>query len=183
MFKKQKWFIIRSTVNGRNFQNIYSSLAGNLLLKLPKPPNNFGIQSVNSNLKKKLVFLNIGIRKTPTRKIPTQKFPTWNIPTHIFKHSHPSYPFPDDFIFETSHEESDVTKFNQLNGAAWIRPGELSSVLCVCEYFSKPFIRITTVKGITTIEGIETMFCFWTFLIIFTKQPTNSGLKIQKWLD
>ena len=183
MFKKQKWFIIRSTVNGRNFQNIYSSLAGNLLLKLPKPPNNFGIQSVNSNLKKMLVFLNIGIRKTPTRKITTQKFPTWNIPTHIFKHSHPSYPFPDDFIFETSHEESDVTKFNQLNGAAWIRPGELSSVLCVCEYFSKPFIRITTIKGVTTIEGIETMFCLWTFLIIFTKQPANSGLKIQKWLD
>ena len=26
-------------------------------------------------------------------------------------------------------------------------------------------------------------FVFGHFLIIFTKQPTNSGLKIQKWLD
>ena len=67
-----------------------------------------------------------------------------------------------------------------LNGEAWIIPGELSSVLCVCEYLSKPFIRITTVKGVTTIEGIETMFCPWSFLIIFTKQLTKSGLKIQK---
>ena len=55
--------------------------------------------------------------------------------------------------------------------------------LYLCEYLSKPFIRITTVKGVTTIEGIETMFCLWSFLIIFTKQPTSSGLKIQKWLD
>ena len=86
----------------------------------------------------------------------------------------------DDFIFKTSHEECNFTKFNQLNGAAWILPGELSSVLCVCEYLSKPFIRITTVKGVTTIESIETMFCLWSFLIIFTKQTTNSGLKIQK---
>ena len=74
-----------------------------------------------------------------------------------------------DFIFEASHEECDVTKFNQLNSAAWILPGELSSVLCVCEYLSKSFIRITTVKGVTTIEGIETMFCLWSILIIFTK--------------
>ena len=42
-------------------------------------------------------------------------------------------------------------------------PGELSSALCVCEYLSKPFIRITTVKGVTSIEGIETMFCLWSF--------------------
>ena len=54
-------------------------------------------------------------------------------------------------------EISKNTKFNQLNGAGWILPGELSSVLCVCEYFSKPSIRITTVKGVSTIEGIETM--------------------------
>ena len=47
--------------------------------------------------------------------------------------------------------------------------------LYLCEYLSKPFIRITTVKGVTTIEVIETMFCLWSFLIIFTKQPTNSG--------
>ena len=30
----------------------YSSLAENLMLKLPKPPNNFGIQSVNNYYKK-----------------------------------------------------------------------------------------------------------------------------------
>ena len=48
---------------------------------------------------------------------------------------------------------------------------------------SKTFVRITTVKGVTTIEVIEAMFCLWSFLIIFTKQPTNSGLKSQKWLD
>ena len=55
--------------------------------------------------------------------------------------------------------------------------------LYVCEYLSKPFIRITTVKGVTTIEGIETMFCLWAFPIVFTKQPTNCGLKTQKLLD
>ena len=37
----------------------------------------------------------------------------------------------DDFISEASHEECDVTKFNQLNGAAWILPGELS---CLTTY-------------------------------------------------
>ena len=37
----------------------------------------------------------------------------------------------DDFIFEASHEEWYVTKFNQLNVAAWILPVELSSVLFV----------------------------------------------------
>ena len=55
-----------------------------------------------------------------------------------------------------------------------ILPGELPSVLCVCQYFSKPFIRIATVKGVTSIEGIEKMFYLLWFLIIFTKQPTNS---------
>ena len=84
----------------------------------------------------------------------------------------------DDFIFEASYEECDVTKFNQLNGAARILPGKLSSALC--EYLAKSFIRITTVKVVTSIKGIKAMFCFWSFLIIFTKEPTNSGLKIQK---
>ena len=37
-----------------------------------------------------------------------------------------------------------------------------------------------TVKGVTTIEVIETMFCLWSFLIIFTKQPTNSGFENSK---
>ena len=31
-----------------------------------------------------------------------------------------------------------------------------------------------------SIEGLETTFCLWSFLIIFTEQPTNSGLKIHK---
>ena len=42
------------------FKKYYSSLAGNLVLKLPKPSNNFGIQTVNNyykkyNLKKRLL--------------------------------------------------------------------------------------------------------------------------------
>ena len=42
------------------FKKYCSSLAGNLVLKLPKPPNNFGIQTVNNyykeyNLKKRLL--------------------------------------------------------------------------------------------------------------------------------
>ena len=39
----------------------------------------------------------------------------------------------------------------------------------VCEYLSKPFVLITTVKGVTTIEGIKTMFCLSSILIIFRK--------------
>ena len=121
--------------------------------------------------------------RLPPGKFPPGKFPPRKFPPGIFPATFLNILTRVDFIFEASHEECDVTKFNQLNGAAWILPGELSSVLCVCEYLSKPFIRITTVKGVTTIEGIETMFCLWSFLIIFTKQPTNSGLKVQKWLD
>ena len=46
------------------FKNCYSSLVENLVLKLQKLPNNFGIQSVNNyfkkcNLKKKLLFSKI----------------------------------------------------------------------------------------------------------------------------
>ena len=42
----------------------YSSLAENLALKQPKPPNTFGMESVNNyytkyNLKEKLIFANI----------------------------------------------------------------------------------------------------------------------------
>ena len=45
-------------------KKFYSSLAENFVLKLPKPSNNFGIQSVNSyykkcNLKEKLLFAKI----------------------------------------------------------------------------------------------------------------------------
>ena len=35
----------------------------------------------------------------------------------------------DNFIFEASREEYDVTKFSQLNGAAWTLPGEQSSLI------------------------------------------------------
>ena len=58
MFQKQKWFIIQITV-----KKYYSSLAENFVLKLLKPPNNFGIKSVNNykkcNLKERLQFSKI----------------------------------------------------------------------------------------------------------------------------
>ena len=46
------------------FKKYYSSLAENLALKLPKPPNNFGMEPVNNfyakyDLKEKLIFANI----------------------------------------------------------------------------------------------------------------------------
>ena len=49
-------------------QKYYPSLAENLVLKLPKPPNNFGIQSVNCynkkcNLKEKLLVKKIELDK------------------------------------------------------------------------------------------------------------------------
>ena len=45
-------------------QSNYSALAENLVLKLPKPPKNSGMESVNNyckkyNLKEKLIFANI----------------------------------------------------------------------------------------------------------------------------
>ena len=48
MFKKQIWFIIQL----KTFKKYCFSLAENFVLKLLKPPNNFGIQSVNSYHKK-----------------------------------------------------------------------------------------------------------------------------------
>ena len=64
MFKKQIWFIIRLIVIVETFKKYYPSLAGNLALKLSKPPNSFGIQSANSyykkcNLKERLLFAKI----------------------------------------------------------------------------------------------------------------------------
>ena len=52
----------------QTFKKYYSSLAENLALKLPKPPNNFGIESVNNyyekyNLKEKLILANIQLDK------------------------------------------------------------------------------------------------------------------------
>ena len=53
-----------TTLDFNIFKKYYSSLAENLVLKLPKPPNNFGMESVNNyyekyNLKEKLIFANI----------------------------------------------------------------------------------------------------------------------------
>ena len=59
--------------------------------------------------------------KLPPRKFPPGIFPPMflNIPTRVFKFFVFSLLSPsDDFIFEASHEECDVTKFSQLNGAA-----------------------------------------------------------------
>ena len=38
-------------------------------------------------------------------------------------------------------------------------------------------------NGSLYIKSVETIFGLWPFPIIFKEQPTNSGLKIQKWLD
>ena len=98
-------------------------------------------------------------------------------PSLIIGHYYYALVLLDDFAFEASHEECDVTKCNQLNGAAWILPCELSAVLCVCEYLLKPFIRITTATGVTSIQSIETIFCLSSFLIFFHK-TTN-----QLWIE
>ena len=64
MLKRYRWFIIRLNLNSRKFKKYYSSLAENLLLKQPKSPNTFEMESVNNyyekyNLKEKLIFTNI----------------------------------------------------------------------------------------------------------------------------
>ena len=87
------------------------------------------------------------------RETPIRKIPTGKIPTWNIS----------TYVFKYSHPSF--------------------YIFCFFSYLSKPFIRITTAKGVTTVEVIETMFYLLSFLITFTKQPTNSGLKIQKWLD
>ena len=37
--------------------------------------------------------------------------------------------------------------------------------------------------GVLFISGVEKRFCLWSFLIIFTKQTTKSGLKFEKQED
>ena len=49
-------------------------------------------------------------------------------PSLIIGHYYYALVLLDDFAFEASHEECDVTKCNQLNGAGWILPGKLSSL-------------------------------------------------------
>ena len=45
---------------------------------------------------------------------------------------------------------------------------------CLVSFFS---------NWVLYIKGLETTFVLWSFLSIFRKQSTNSGLKIQKWRD
>ena len=42
------------------------------------------------------------------------------------------------------------------------------------------FLDSFSCHGVLYIGGVEATFGLWSFLIILTKQPTNSGLKIQK---
>ena len=67
----EKWFIIRLTVSTivKTFKKYYSSLAENLVLKLPKPPNNFGIQSVNNHYKKCNLKERLPFAKTESDKV------------------------------------------------------------------------------------------------------------------
>ena len=54
------------------------------------------------------------------RSLPAHVWSSVTIIIHLF--------VLGDFIFEASHEECDVKKFSQRNGAAWILSGELSSL-------------------------------------------------------
>ena len=60
--------VFNSLSIAETFKKYYPSLAENLMLKLPKPLNNFGIQSVNNyykkcNLKERLLFAKIELDK------------------------------------------------------------------------------------------------------------------------
>ena len=145
---------------------VFSLLSPSSLILLKRLFSNSVLKVLRSEIQKSMYQKNCSL--------PVQVWLLVTIIIHLF--------VLDDFIFKVSHEECDITKFSQLNGAAWILSGELSSVFCVCEYLSRLFIRITTVKGVTSIERIKTVFCLWSLLIIFTKQPTDS-MKIQKWLN
>ena len=61
MFKNKNGLSFDSMSIVETFKKYYSSLAENLMLKISKPPHNFGIQSVNNyckkcNLKESLIF-------------------------------------------------------------------------------------------------------------------------------
>ena len=67
MFKKDG-SLFESLSKAETFKKYYTSLAENLVLKLAKPPNNFGIQPVKNyykecNLKERLLFQNIELDK------------------------------------------------------------------------------------------------------------------------
>ena len=53
MFKNKNGSLFDSLSIAETFKKYYSSLAENLVLKLPKPPTNFGIQSVKNYYKKR----------------------------------------------------------------------------------------------------------------------------------
>ena len=64
MFKKQNDLSFDLLSITETFKKYYFSLGENLVLKLPKPPNSFGIQSVNNyyqkcNLKDRILFAKI----------------------------------------------------------------------------------------------------------------------------
>ena len=52
MFKNKNVLSLNSLSIAGSYKRYYSSLVENFVLKLPKPPNNFGIQSVNNYYKK-----------------------------------------------------------------------------------------------------------------------------------
>ena len=83
-----------------------------ILILLKRLLSNFVLKVLRSEIRKSMYQKNCSL--------PAQVWWSVTIIIHLF--------VLDDFIFEASHEECDVTKFNQLNGAAWILPGELSSL-------------------------------------------------------
>ena len=47
-------------------------------------------------------------------------------------------------------------------------------------FTDQSFLDSFSSHGILYIKGVKTIFGVWSFLIILTKQKTNSGLKIKK---
>ena len=52
MFKNKNVLSLNSLSIAESYRRYHSSLVENFVLKLPKPPNNFGIHSVNNYYKK-----------------------------------------------------------------------------------------------------------------------------------
>ena len=68
--KNKNSLLLDSPSIAETFKKYYSSLAENLVLKLPKPPNNSGIQSVKNyykkcNLNKRLLFQKLNQMRYP----------------------------------------------------------------------------------------------------------------------
>ena len=83
--------VFNSLSIAETFKKYYPSLAENLMLKLPKPLNNFGIKSVNNyykkcNLKERLLFAKIELGKLfkILKKIDESKAPGINDLSGIF---------------------------------------------------------------------------------------------------